>query len=231
LAEDYLAVSGDSDDKTVPRSAKFPFRPFPFTLEDRPLAEAFAKLNLSYGKMPIARRGVSDVPSRHAPCQTTGTCKYCPFGARYVASNYIDDLREWNDFPSFSVQLGAVAESLILDGKNRVAGVRYRDIGTGATAEIRAQRVIVAAGTIESAKLLLRSKSPEWPDGVGNGYKLVGSYLITHPYFMFAGKRNGNPLKLQPEMNFPTLISRHFDSAEEQRKGGKFLLVNPPDST
>jgi choline dehydrogenase-like flavoprotein len=230
-AEEYLAVSGDSGDKTVPRTRDYPFKAFPFTLEDQPIAEAFEKLNLSYAKMPIARRGVSDKPSRHAPCQTTGTCKYCPFGARYVAGNYLDDLREWNDFPSFTVQLGAVAESLLLSGKNKVTGVRYRDVRTGDIAEIRAQRVVVAAGTIESAKLMQRSTPPGWPDGVGNGYKLVGAHFITHPYFMFTGKRDSNPRRLQPEMNFPTLVSRHFDSSEEQKKGGKFLLVNPPDST
>jgi choline dehydrogenase-like flavoprotein len=230
-AEEYLAVSGDSDDKTVHRTKRYPFDPFPFTLEDQPIAEAFEKLNVSYGKMPIARRGVSDKPSRHAPCQTTGTCKYCPFGARYVASNYLDDLREWYDLPNFNVQLGAVAETLLLSEKSKVAGVRYRDVKTGETAEIRAQRVIIAAGTIESAKLLLRSHSPEWPNGVGNSYKLAGAHLITHPYFMFSGKRDANPRRLQPEMNFPTLVSRHFDSVEEQKKGGKFLLVNPPDST
>jgi len=227
-AEHYLAVSGDSTDATVPRKADYPFPAFPLTLEDRPLAQAFDKLGISRSSMPIARRGISKVPSRHAPCQTTGTCKYCPFGARYVASNYLDDIRQWNDYPNFQVRLGAIVESILTSAKQTVAGVEYIDTTTGKSERVEARRIIVAAGTIESAKLLQRSRSTDWPDGLGNESDMVGRHFITHPYFIFTGEMPANPLKLQPEMNFPTLISRHFDSEAEQA-AGKFLLVNPPD--
>src|SRR5258708_8097054 len=84
-AEYHLAVSGDSADPLLPRSADFPFRAFPYTLEDKIFADALDALSIRPGSLPISRHGVSAVPSRQAPCQTTGTCKYCPFGARYVA--------------------------------------------------------------------------------------------------------------------------------------------------
>src|SRR5260370_40904040 len=76
-AEQYLAVSGNSVNKRDERKGDYPFRPFPFTLQDQPLIRALEKLGYDYDNLPIARRGVSDIPSRHAPCQTTGTCKYC----------------------------------------------------------------------------------------------------------------------------------------------------------
>ena len=227
-AEDYLAVSGDSKDPTVPRSKPYPFHEFPFTLEDQPVAQAMEKLGVAYSHVPIARSGISDIPSRHAPCQTTGTCKYCPFGARYVASNYMDDFRTWNDFPNLSIALGAVVLSLRMANKRRAAGVTYRDTASGEVINVEADRVIVAAGTIESAKLLLRSTSTDWPAGVGNESDMVGRHIITHPYFVFSGSLPLNPLALQPEMDFPTLVSRHFDSQAEQA-GGKFILINPPD--
>lgn len=228
-AEGYLAVSGDSEDATVPRSKAYPFPAFPSTLEDRPLAQALDGLGISRSSMPIARRGISKVPSRHAPCQTTGTCKYCPFGARYVASNYLDDIREWNDYPNFEVRVGAIVEKIYSSSKQLVAGVEFIDASTGSTERVDARRIIVAAGTIESAKLLQRSISSDWPSGLGNESDMLGRHFITHPYFIYTGKTKGNPLKLQPEMNFPTLVSRHFDSEAEQA-GGKFLLVNPPDA-
>lgn len=227
-AEDHLAVAGDSNDNTVPRTRPYPFHAFPFTLQDQPIAQAMGKLGVSYSHLPIARRGISNVPSRHAPCQTTGTCKYCPFGARYVASNYMDDLRTWNDYPNLDVRLGAVVLSLRMATKRRAAGLTYRDTATGEVIQVDANRVIVAAGTIESAKLLLRS-TENWPGGVGNESRMLGRNLITHPYFVFTGSLPSNPLKLQPEMDFPTLVSRHFDSAQEQANG-KFILINPPDT-
>ncbi|WP_457661326.1 GMC oxidoreductase [Sinorhizobium medicae] len=229
-AEDHLAVSGDSSETMPPRKDLYPFPAFPYTLEDQPMADAMDKLSIPYGHMPIARRGVSDKPSRHAPCQTTGTCKYCPFGARYVASNYLDDLRQWNDYPGLTVKLGAVVMTILMDGKRRAKGAVYWDRETGQTETVEADRVIIAAGAIESAKLLLRSTTPEWANGVGNDNDLVGRHLITHPYFIFNATLPENPKRLQPEMNFPTLVSRHFDSREEQ-EAGKFVLVAPPETS
>jgi len=228
-AEQYLAVAGDSADSTVRRTREYPFRAFPFSLQDQPLAQTLSARGIAYGHLPIARRGVSSVPSRHAPCHTTGTCKYCPFGARYVASNYLDDLRTWNDYPNFDIRLGTIVETIRMAGKHTAAAVTFRDKTTGETDIIEASRIIVAAGTIESAKLLLRSVSDDWKKGVGNDTNMVGRHFITHPYFIFTGTRDNNPLKLQPELNFPTLISRHFDSEAEQA-AGKFVLVNPPDT-
>lgn len=228
-AERHLAVSGDSDDKTVPRSSDYPFAHFPLTLEDKPVADAMEACHFTYGRLPIARRGVSGPPSRHAPCQTTGTCKYCPFGARYAACNYLDDIREWNDHPGLEVRLGAVATKIYMATRERAKGVEYWDRNTGELIEVDADRIIVAAGAIESAKLLLQSKADGWGAGLGNNHDLVGRYLITHPYFMFTAETPDNPLRLQAEMNFPTLVSRHFDSEAEQAKG-KYMLVAPPEA-
>ena len=228
-AEHHLAVSGDSADPLLRRSRHYPFRKFPFTAMDGPIADAMEKASVTYSHMPIARRGVSEQPSRHAPCQTTGTCKYCPFGARYAACNYLDDLRQWNDWPGLSIRLGAIVDRIVCDGKRRVKGLTFWDRETGALQDVEADRIIVAAGAIESAKLLLRSASQEWPAGLGNDHDLVGRYLVTHPYFMFESKYPANPKRLQAEMDFPTLVSRHFDAKEEQEQG-KFLLVAPPDA-
>lgn len=226
-AEHYIGVSGDSQDPTVPRSSCYPFPAFPYTLEDQPLAEALSQLDISYIHLPIARRGMTDTTSRHSPCHTTGTCKYCPFGARYSANNYLDDLLTWNSFPNVKIFLNSVVQEITMRSKQSASGVIFFDKLARRLVTVEAERVIVAAGTIESAKLLLRSRPEFWSNGVGNDHDLVGRNLVTHPYFIFTGTCAANPQRLQPEMNFPTLCSRYFDSPAEQAKG-KFLLVNPP---
>jgi choline dehydrogenase-like flavoprotein len=226
-AEEYIGVSGDSADCTVPRSRAYPFPAFPYTLEDQPLASALEALNINYSHVPIARHGVTNTTSKQAPCQTTGTCKYCPFGARFAAVNFLDDMLAWNDYPNFRAQTETVVEQILVSEKSKASSVVIK---RGDESEvIEAERIIVAAGTIESAKLLLRSVSRYWPRGLGNDNDLVGRFLITHPYFIFRGTLPSNPLKLQKEMDFPTLCSRHFDGPEEQSLG-KFILVNPPDT-
>jgi len=227
-AEDYLAVSGDSKVQDPPRSKPYPFHEFPYSYVDQPVGKAMAKLGISYDHLPIARRGVSAIPSKHAPCQVTGTCDYCPFGARFVAADYMDDLRKWHDYPNLEIRLGVVVMSIRMATKRRAAGVVCRDTATGDQYTIDADRVIVAAGTFESPKLLLRSRSREWPNGVGNDSDNVGRYLITHPYMIYAGSLPENPDKMQWELNFPTLVSRYFDTPKEQAKG-KFVLVNAPN--
>jgi choline dehydrogenase-like flavoprotein len=227
-AEDYLAVSGDSKDTTVPRTRPYPFHEFPYSYVDQPVGKAMEKLGITYGHLPIARRGVSKVPSTHAPCQVTGTCDYCPFGARFVACDYMDDFRKWNDHPNLNIKLGAVVLTIRMATKRRAAGVVYRETATGDIINVDADRVIVAAGTFESPKLLLRSTSAEWPEGIGNDTDNVGRYLITHPYMIYAGSMPLNPDKMQWELNFPTMVSRYFDTPAEQAKG-KFVLVNAPN--
>lgn len=226
-AEHYIGISGDSRDSTVTRTVDYPFPPFPYTLEDKPLASALDALNISYGHVPIARHGVTNTTSKQAPCQTTGTCKYCPFGARFAATNFLDDMVAWNDYPNFAVQTETVVDEVQMVSKTQAGGVRVKRGDD--TQIIEADRIIIAGGAIESAKLLQRSTSTFWPSGIGNDRDLVGRYLVTHPYFIFRGTMKANLLKLQKEMDFPTLCSRHFDSPNEQ-KAGKFILVNPPDS-
>jgi len=226
-AEEYIGVSGDSKDPNLSRSADYPFPAFPYTLEDKPLADALKVLNIGYEHLPIARHGVTNTRSKQAPCQTTGTCKYCPFGARFAATNFLDDMIAWNDYPNFSVQTESIVEEILMHSKARAASAVVKHGGKNQT--INADRIIIAAGAIESAKLLQRSISTFWPSGIGNDGDLVGRYLITHPYFIFKGRTNGNTKKLQKEMDFPTLCSRHFDSLKEQR-AGKYLLVNPSDA-
>ncbi len=229
-AEHYLGVSGDSHDNLLERTRAYPYPAFPYTLEDKPIADALDILEFSYGNLPIARHGITDTTSRHAPCQTTGTCKYCPFGARYAATNYLEDMLKWSDFPNFRVITNAIVQEIVMNTKAVATGVEYLDKSSGNIEFVSANTIIVAAGAIESAKLLQRSKSRNWIDGIGNDTGNVGRNLITHPYFMITGKTKSNPLKLQPEMNFPTLCSRHFDSEVEQNKG-KYILVNPAEST
>lgn len=228
-AEHYIGVSGDSQDLTVPRTGNYPFPAFPYTLEDKPVAEAMSALGITYIHLPIARHGITDTVSRHAPCQTTGTCKYCPFGARFSANNFLDDILAWGDFPNLQIRLNSVVQEVSMVSRNAAKGVVYLDKETRELVNVEAERIVIAAGTIESTKLLLRSRSDFWHNGIGNDHDLVGRNIVTHPYFIFTGKQSNNPLQLQPEMNFPTLCSRHFDSSDEQAKG-KFILVNPPSS-
>ncbi len=64
--------------------------------------------------------------------------------------------------------------------ERRVVAAIARD-GAGRESRIACRAVIVAAGAINSAQILLDSPNPEHPRGLGNEHDVVGRYLHDHP--------------------------------------------------
>ena len=80
---------------------------------------------------------------------------------------------------ALGAELRTEAEVLRLEADaTRVTGVVYRQ--GERRVRVRAPVVILAAGTLGSAPLLLRSSSPRWPAGLANGSGLVGCNLMFH---------------------------------------------------
>jgi choline dehydrogenase-like flavoprotein len=68
-----------------------------------------------------------------------------------------------------------------LDDRGRATGVAYFD-ADGRLQTQPADLVIVSAGAIESARLLLNSRHKLFPNGLGNRYGWVGRNLQSHSY-------------------------------------------------
>ncbi len=65
--------------------------------------------------------------------------------------------------------------------KRRVTAVVYRDTRTGVEGRIPCRAVVVAAGAVNTAEVLLRSSSADFPEGLGNTHGVLGRYLHDHP--------------------------------------------------
>ena len=75
----------------------------------------------------------------------------------------------------------SVVESVLYDPKrNRASGVRVIDATTGKVQEFHSRVVFLCASTLESARLLLNSKSKHFPDGLANSSGEVGRNLMDH---------------------------------------------------
>ncbi len=85
--------------------------------------------------------------------------------------------------PTFTLIRGAEVERLVWSpGEARVTSVEYRDrTRGGASASVACRAVVVAAGTLDSTRILLQSRSKAFPDGIGNDAGVVGRYLHDHP--------------------------------------------------
>jgi choline dehydrogenase-like flavoprotein len=63
----------------------------------------------------------------------------------------------------------------------RVRAVVVRDARTGMDLRIPCRAVVVAAGAVNTAKLLLQSTGADFPAGLGNTHGVLGHYLHDHP--------------------------------------------------
>ena len=86
----------------------------------------------------------------------------------------------------------------------RVESVDYIDTRAGVRRTVRARAVVVAAGAVDSTVLLLRSRSDDFPDGLGNSRGLVGAYFHDHPREWWPART----ARALPALSHPVYIAR-----------------------
>ena len=83
---------------------------------------------------------------------------------------------------NLSVRFGMRVTRLEWSGvSRRVEAVIARDATTGVDHRIPCRAVVLAAGSVNSTKLLLQSTSADFPEGLGNTEGVLGRYLHDHP--------------------------------------------------
>ena len=176
-AEALLGVSGTDADNpfAARRSQDYPLPPFELTPTDRRLAERLRHHGLFLHTTPQAR---TRRPHDGRPgCLNFGTCSHCPIGARYSPTVHLMRAIETG---RCTVRSNASVRRIVAAPSGRVRGVVYRDNARGGDVEHAASVVILAAGTIESARLLLLSSTSHHPDGLGQRSGHVGRHLTFH---------------------------------------------------
>jgi choline dehydrogenase-like flavoprotein len=213
-AEEYLAVCGDEDEEWSPRSKPYPMPPFEWTAADGLMIKAFEEMGIKPGKMPLAR---------YRKCFTTGTCKYCPFGSRFSALYILTDILENNNYIKFKLRPNTPLRKINCERKDKIASIECLNNVTGEVSLEKASHYIICSGSYETPKLLMNSKNEFWQNGVGNDADLCGRFIISHSMLKVRGRFPENKERWFQEYDFPTLMSRSYDTPERQ-KIGKILL-------
>ena len=76
---------------------------------------------------------------------------------------------------------------LVTDTSGLIRGAEIRDLDRNVK-NLRARIYVVACGGLESPRLLLLSRSPAFPNGIGNNYDLVGRFFMEHRPVRFIGR-------------------------------------------
>ncbi len=70
----------------------------------------------------------------------------------------------------------------------------------------------------------MMSTSQYWEHGIGNDNDLVGRYPVAHPFLSVAGTKPKNEERWIQEFDFPSLMSRTYDTEKYQADGKIFLM-------
>ena len=179
-AEHLLGVSGTDADNPFapPRSRPYPLPPFELSADDRILAERLREHGIVLHTTPQAR---TRLPYETRPaCMNHGSCSFCPIGARY-SPNYHVALALKTGL--CTLHTNTSVRRVVFDGSGRARAIVYRPNDATADREHSAKAIVIAAGAIESARLLLLSAGDPHPDGIRpDGH--LGRHLVFHHFWI-----------------------------------------------
>lgn len=140
--------------------------------------------------------GIACVANRRAvitkPLNGRAACHYCGQCGRGCQTASAYSSSQVQVFPAMKTGLCtvldmAMAREVLTNGNGKAIGVLYIDKRTREHKIVRGKTVIVAASACESSRILMNSKSKEFPNGLANGSGMLGRYLMDTVGFGLSG--------------------------------------------
>ncbi len=139
-----------------------------------------------YVKEACDRMGIWCIPARlsvitqrlgnRAPCHYCGQCnRGCMTNSNFSSPNVL--LLPARQTNRLRIITNAMAREVTVNPQGLATGVSYIDTTTGRDEHVRARVVVLAASACESSRILLNSKSSQFPQGLANSSGVVGKYL------------------------------------------------------
>jgi choline dehydrogenase-like flavoprotein len=219
-AEREMGVAGALDNPYAPpRAEPFPLPAFPPSYSDSLFAPACERLGIDMHSVPNARN--SEPYDGRSSCVGYGTCKpVCPSGAKYTAETHV----------ARAVDAGAriidraPVQRLVHDDTGETVDAAVYATPDGTEYEQTARRFVVAAGGVETPRLLLLSRSETYPDGLANSSGAVGRYFMDHLFAGMGGRLDVDTR--QHHVGFNTSESHQFYDDTEPVNGLKLEFLN-----
>lgn len=185
-AEWEIGVSGDpaGDSAAGPRACGYPMPPIRnnAALSRAALTRGATALGLTTGPAPLLIN--SEARGGRGACLSCGACVGfgCPGEFKNGTHNTV--IPRAIATGRCDVLTSARAERLVTDADGRVTGVALATAAGGSIRRrvVAAAQMVLGAGAIETARLLLNSTSARESQGIGNTHDQVGRHLQGHVY-------------------------------------------------
>ena len=178
----YLGISGHKENLPHLPDSLFQ-RPVKLNLAEVQLRQKLAGMGrvLTPYRAGVTTDGVKNKYRSH--CFGRGACNRRPGGCDIHAAfdSPTGLIYPAMDTGNLTLRTNSTCHEVLVDkNTGKARGVGFVDSVTKKSLEAKAKVVVVAASTLESARLLLLSKSPQHPNGIGNSSGHVGHNFCEH---------------------------------------------------
>ena len=158
------------------RRLGIPVMPIRRAVLTRPLDHRTIPAKLHPGNAKAQRIIAEDMQNRAACFWATSCGRGCSIRANYQSTTV--HLPPAMATGNLDILVNSMVRSIKVNAAGKATGVVYIDKTTGAENHASARAVVLAASACETVRVLLNSKSAQFPNGVGNSSGLVGKYIM-----------------------------------------------------
>jgi choline dehydrogenase-like flavoprotein len=175
--EQIIGICGNDDGLEILPSGKNYLKPIPWRCSEHILKRATDAMGIPL--IAVRKAVLTQSHDQRPACHYCGHCMDgCDIGSIFnTPGSMFPKARATGNF---TLRQNALAREILVDKEGLATGVSYVDTQTRTEQRVNAKIVVVCCSTVESARLLLNSRSPQHPGGLANSNGVVGKYLSGH---------------------------------------------------
>ena len=175
--EEIIGVCGNDDHLDILPAGKHYLPPLAWRCSEHILKRATNAMGIPLiaVRKAVLTRAHDDRPA----CHYCGHCMDgCDVGSIFTTPDCM--LPKARATGNFTLRQNALAREILVDREGLAKGVSFIDTETRTEQQVKAGIVVVCCSTVESARLLLNSRSPQHPMGLANSSGMIGRHLHGH---------------------------------------------------
>src|SRR5437899_10464486 len=175
-AERYMGVASTVQNRPSNPDGEY-LPPIPWRCIDYIIQKGAEKIGLPY--LPARCAQLTVAHNGRNACHYCGNCsRGCDVGAFFSPTWFT--IPDAEATKNLTLLTNALVRSVIVDDNGKTKGVAYVDRHTRKEVEVYAKVVVLAASCVETAHIMLNSKSRYWPTGIANSSGQLGRNLCEH---------------------------------------------------
>lgn len=175
--EQIIGVCGNDDHLEILPAGQHYLPPIPWRCSEHILKRATSAMGIPL--IAVRKAALTRPYDNRPPCHYCGHCMDgCDVASIFTTPDCM--LPKARATGNFTLRQNALAREIMVDNEGTAKAVSFIDTETRTEQQVKAGIVVVCCSTVESARLLLNSRSPQHPAGLANSSGAVGRYLHGH---------------------------------------------------